>query len=984
MKRVWTELTKSVFAVLMAILGVCTASAQTAPTLALRGTVTDPSGANVPGALVQVLGTGREQRAKTDESGQYVFRTLAAGKYRVRVIAKGFTLSERPAVDIAPGTVLDVQLTIQAESQVVNVESEANTVSVDPESNGGALVLKEKELAALSDDPDELSEELQAMAGPAAGPNGGQIYIDGFTGGAMPPKSSIREVRINSNPYSTEYDRPGFGRIEILTKPGSDFLRGQAFFQYNKEALNSRSPLLAQAKRPPYKQMFYGFNISGPIKKQKASFGLDFEHRTIDENAFILAQDLDSNLNQVTVNQGILTPQSRTNITPRIDYTINGSNTLVFRYQNEHTNEDKTGIGDFNLISRAYSQKDSENTVQLTETAVLSPKAINETRFQYRRTESSRAGASAAIAINVQGAFSGGGQPLGGSGNIDNRWEATNMTTYTQGAHTLKMGVRLRQSFNDDTSVNNFTGTYSFFANNGLSALEVYRRTLLYQSVGMPPAQIRLMGGGASQFSLSAGTPLASVSQLDAGLFVNDDWRVRPNLTVSYGLRYETQTNIGDYKDLTPRMGIAWGIDGGAKKQAKTVLRAGFGSFFDRVGDTVTLNADRFNGTTQSSYLLTANPLHPDPSVNAILDLFPAIPALGVLASGQQAQTLQPFFKSLQVPRTYQASIGVERQINKYARITAQYVSSRGVHLLRTRNVNTPINGTYPYGDPDLRVLTESDGLSRTNQLIVSPNINYKKVFVFGFYSLGYGKSDAEGIPADPYNLRQEWGPSSSGDIRHRFLVGSSVPLPLKFSVSPFFFASSGAPYNITTGQLDASGFAAGRPALVAGVSQPNCKTGSLLFERGFGCFDTKPAAGMQIIGRNSARGPSSVNLSLRLSRTWGFGKKGESGPASQNGPPPGMGGVRGGGFGGDRRGGGGMPGGGPPAGMFGPNSSNKYNLMLTISARNVLNHPNFAAPSGDLSSPFFGEYRSLAGFGPFASNATYNRKVDIQLRFTF
>ena len=103
--------------------------------------------------------------------------------------------------------------------------------STDPTSNGTALVLGEKELAALSDDPDELSDELQAMAGPGGGPNGGQIYVDGFTGGNMPPKSSIREVRINSNPYSTEYDRPGFGRIEIFTKPGSDKIRGQLFFQ---------------------------------------------------------------------------------------------------------------------------------------------------------------------------------------------------------------------------------------------------------------------------------------------------------------------------------------------------------------------------------------------------------------------------------------------------------------------------------------------------------------------------------------------------------------------------------------------------------------------------------------------------------------------------------------------------------------------------------------------------------------------------------
>src|ERR1019366_3284703 len=194
-------------------------------------------------------------------------------------------------------------------SSLLNVEDEANKVNADPGSNGGALILREKELATLSDDPDELSQQLQAMAGPGGGPNGGQIYIDGFTGGNLPSKASIREIRINSNPFSPEYDRPGFGRIEIFTKPGTDAIHGQAFVQYNKEALNSRSPLLAQSQRPPYKQDFFGFNLGGPLKKQKASFAFDAQRRNTTENAFILATDLDSNLNRQTINQAILTPQ---------------------------------------------------------------------------------------------------------------------------------------------------------------------------------------------------------------------------------------------------------------------------------------------------------------------------------------------------------------------------------------------------------------------------------------------------------------------------------------------------------------------------------------------------------------------------------------------------------------------------------------------------------------------------------------------------
>ncbi|HEV2686930.1 MAG TPA: carboxypeptidase-like regulatory domain-containing protein, partial [Bryobacteraceae bacterium] len=391
--------------------------AQPGPAPSLRGVVTDPSGASVPGALIQLLGPAGEARTKADGQGRYSFATLRPGKYTVRVIAKGFSVDQKTDLDISAPLELNSQLVIQAESQVVNVEDEANSVSTDPTANGGALVLREKELAALSDDPDELMQELQAMAGPGAGPNGGQIYIDGFTGGNMPPKSSIREVRINSNPFSAEFDRPGFGRIEILTKPGSDKLHGQLFNSFNNENFNSRSPLLTQPGKTPYRQILYGFNLTGPIKKDKASFSFNLEGRNINENAFILATTLDSNLRPVPVNEAVVTPQTRINLSPRLDYTINSSNTLVVRYQYFTAGFDKQGIGGFSLDTRAYNRTSSESTVQITETAVLSPKAINETRFQFMHSDLANAGNNTIPVISVQDAFTGGGAQIGNSGN---------------------------------------------------------------------------------------------------------------------------------------------------------------------------------------------------------------------------------------------------------------------------------------------------------------------------------------------------------------------------------------------------------------------------------------------------------------------------------------------------------------------------------------------------------------------------------------
>ena len=971
------------------IVAVCL-MAQALPSL--HGVITDPSGASVPGAIVQVLGPGGEQRTKTDNLGKYAFASLPQGAYRVRVIGKGFSVTEKTDVNVSGATEFNAQLVIEAETQVVNVEDEANRVSTDPGSNGTSLVLREKELAALSDDPDELLSELQAMAGPGAGPNGGQIYIDGFTGGNMPPKSSIREVRINSNPFSAEYDRPGFGRIEILTKPGTDKIHVQVFGQFNKEIFNSRSPLLRQSTRPPYEQRFFGFNVGGPIKANKASYNFNLERRSIDENAFILATTLDSNLNLVNVNEAVVTPRVLTNFSPRIDYTINSNNTLVLRYHHFSNSFDKQGIGGFSLPSRAYNSTSSENTVQVTETAILSTKAVNETRFQYTRSALANSGDNTLPSISVQGAFSGGGAQIGNSANTRNGWEVTNLTTYTRGTQVLRWGGRLRQSFIDDTSVNNFGGSYIFFGGTGpmldasnqpipgtsidLTALERYRRTLLFQQMGLTGPAIRLAGGGASQFNLSAGVPALSVNQFDVGLFVNNDWRARPNLTVSYGLRYETQTNIHDFGDWAPRLGVAWGIGGTATKPAKTVLRAGGGIFYDRISDSLTLLSDRFNGITQQSYFI----LNPD--------FFPIIPSPASLASGQQPQQLQILYRDIRAPRTYQLSAGLDRQINKYIRFSAQYIDSRGVHLQRLRNINAPIAGLFPFGDRQLRELTESTGFSRIHQIVFSPNVNYKKLFLFGFYGISYGKDDNGGQPADPYNLRAEWGPSAFGDVRHRVVVGTNLPLLWKINISPFMMASSGSPYNITTGRdTNGDGAATERPALVSGIAASDCHTGNLVYATGFGCFNLAPTPGSATIGRNFARGPAIVSLNARIARTWAFGNKGETnaGPGGPGGnyqikagagPPPG---------GGERGGGGGGPMlimmGGPGGGA----ANKKYNITLSASASNVLNHANFANPVGDLSSPYFGQSLSLAGgFGPLGGASTYNRKIDFQLRFGF
>jgi hypothetical protein len=906
----------------MAVLGlfVCLAPAWPQPRSAsLQGTITDPSGAVVPGAVIQLRGPGREQRAKTGGTGQYSFPSLAAGTYRIRVTAKGFSIMQKKELVVGPASVFDVQMAIQGEAQVINVDDQLRRVSTDPASNGSAVVMREREIGVLSDDPDELALQLQILAGPAPGPNGGTVYIDGFTGGNLPPKSSIREVRINSNPFSPEYDHPGFARVEIFTKPGSEALRGQAFAQFAGRPLNSRNPLLAQSTRPPYSTQFYGFNLSGPLIRNRASFTVDAEGRRIHEDAAVLATTLDADGSPLKISQALPTPQSRYSISPRLDLTLNPRNTLVVRYQELRIGLDNLGVGDFNLASRAFRETQAEHTVQITETAVVSPHATNETRFQYLRSSTRDAANSAAPAIEVQGAFTGGGATTGNSSNVTNNGEVTNTSTHIRAKHTLKWGGRVRESRLTDASVNNFAGTFTFYT------LDQYRQ------------------GAPSQFSLNAGTPTARVQQTDAGLFVNDDWRLRANLTLSYGLRYEAQTNMRGHADFAPRIGIARSI-------GKTVLRAGAGVFYDRLPLAATLNNLRYNGITQQSFLI----LNPT--------FFPMVPPAAALEALQQPQQLRPVFAGIQSPRLYQASVAMERQFNQASRVSLTWTGTRGVHLLNTRNINAPANGVYPTGGREIRLLTESVGLSSLNQLVATASVNRKKLFLFGYYALSYGMDNNEGLPADPHNVRAEWGPSTYGDIRHRAVLGGAIPLLWKASVTPFLAANSGTPYNITTGfDPDLTGYPTARPSLIPGAV---CTGAGLVYAPQFGCFNLNPPAGTAVIGRNYGRGPANVTLALRASRTWAFGREGQSGATDSGSTHSGM-----------------------PAPAPTSGATRKYNLTLSASSLNALNRANYGPPNGDLSSGYFGQYRSLGGMVVMmhgGAPSAYNRKIDLQLRFTF
>jgi hypothetical protein len=976
----------------------------------LKGQVSDEFGGVIVGAtVVAVNSSGVEKTVTTNGEGNFVINGLAPGKYTIKMTAVGFANYENADVELVAGRSeqLNVTLKVTIEQQKVTVAVDSAGVSTEPENNLGATVIKGTDLESLPDDPDDLVAALQALAGPAVGPNGGQIYIDGFTGGAMPPLSSIREIRINANPFSAEYDRPGFGRIEILTKPGTDRFRGQASFGFNNQALNARNPFAPT--RAPYLSRQYGGNLSGPISKKKASFFVDFEKRDINDDAVINGSTLDANLNIVPFSDTVPTPNRRTEFSPRIDYQINSNNTLVARYEYTH-NTSVTGVGGFSLASRKYNTANTEQNVRLTETAILNKTTVNETRFQFIHQTTGDDANNTIPTIQVADAFTGGGSQIGLASNHQNRWELTNITSRVMGMHTLRFGARLRGVHITNTSPNNFGGTWTFASGRtgtGLTSIQAYQITLRGLQNGLTPAQIQAQGGGATQFSISAGNSLAAVSQFDFGGFVQDDWKFRPNLTLSAGLRYENQDNIKSNFNFAPRFGFAWAPGASSpQKPSKTVVRGGFGVFYDRVGENLTLSASRFNGANEQQFIVT-NP--------AVLDSFPNVPSIATLTAFATPITIDRLATDLRTPYTMQGAISLERQLPHNFKVSATYSHARSLHLLRTRAINAPLPGTFnplapnsgvrPFGSANNIFQYESTGRFDQNLLTFNVvNSFSRRGSVTVNYSFAKAKSDTDGtgsFPADSYDLSGEYG-RASNDVRHRLSVVGSYRGPWGLSFNPFVIVNSGQPFNITIGRdLNGDTLFIERPAFANDLTKPG-----VVITR-FGAFDPNPTAGEIIIPRNYGEGPGSLSANLRVSKTIGFGGERRSTAAQSSqrnggdragrgggaggaggggrggfGFPGGAGGARGGGGGGGARGG---------AGGGGSDTGKRYNLTFSMNFQNILNHVNLGRPTGNLSSPFFGISTgtggNFAGFGGGRGGGgtpPYNRLIDAQIRFTF
>ncbi|HET9528525.1 MAG TPA: TonB-dependent receptor, partial [Pyrinomonadaceae bacterium] len=798
-----------------------------------------------------------------------------------------------------------------------------------------------------------------------------------------------------------ENNNIGFGQIEIFTKPGADKLRASSFFNFSDESLNSRNPFAP--RRAPFQVRYFGGSVSGPITRGKSSFFLDVQRRVTDDNAIINAQVLNSNLIPTPFNLALLVPNRFFSFSPRFDYQLNQANTLVVRYSYSNTKADNVGASDFSLPERAFSRSNTTQTFQVTETAILSPALMNETRFQYIRTRGEQNGNNVIPTIVVQDAFIAGGSQVGLAHNNEDRWEVQNYSTWTRNRHILRFGARVRGVNITDFSPQNFGGTFTFSGGNApqldesnqivldannqpimvpITSLERYRRTLLFQ--GNP--DMRLLGGGVTQFSIAGGNPEASVTQRDLGLFVQDEWRIRPNLTLTTGLRYERQTNISSNYNFAPRLFFAWAPGGtsvgsgpGAPSSSspKMVIRGGMGIFYDRFGERATLLANRFDGENQLDFRVF-DPAILDGSTFS-LNGVTNVPTADSLAAFAAPQITRRIAGDFQAPTFVMTAVNFERQLPSKFTFFAVFFNYRGKHLLRVRNLNAPLPGTYDPNDPDSSVRPfgnigdifyyESSAKFNDYRFFGGLRRQMSKGFsLFANFGTGKGKTDTDCIfgsiascfPADSYDVSSEYSrvafiPGAN------FFVGGSMVLPkLKINLNPFIVYSSGRPFNIVTGRdTNGDGLFTERPAFATAQTDPaNLKRTS------FGDFDLAPAPGQQLIPRNYGMGPSFFSVNLGINRSFAFGNI-PAAPAPAGAAKP-------------------LNNAAP---ANGPNPEKRYTLTLSVNIQNLLNHTNLANPIGNLSSPRFGESFSTSGsfgFGPSGSAAAGNRRIQVQVRLGF
>lgn len=963
------RLNRLLFLVLLFALVPFRLPAQVSATGALRGEVTDPSGAVIPGAQISLRLGAQSFATKSGRDGAYSFRRLVPGAYTVSVTAHNFAPLTVPDVAIAAGQTreLKLPLAIAVEQQEVTVNGQNQGVSINPDQNASAMVIRGKDLDALSDDPDELQNELQALAGPAAGPNGGQIYIDGFTGGQLPPKSAILEIRVNQNPFSAEYDRIGYGRIEIITKPGSEKLHGSVSGFGSDSVLNTADPLLPS--KPSYDMYANWAQVSGPLTKNSSYF-LNFFR--IYRSAQNVVDAVNPQNTSVNLQEAFPDTWDRINGSARVDFQLGKKNTVTVRDFYWRSAQTGINVGTLSLPSQAGDSTDQENTIQVGDTILVNEALVNEVHAEWRRMRNSQSADDPSPAVTVQGSFTGGGNSSGIVQDHQDDFEFQDKSTATVGKHTLRFGADMRIYRDANYSTSGENGTYMF------TSLAQYQQ-------GQPDLY------SATVIS----NPLVRATVFDGSLYFQDDWKLNPNFVLGLGLRYEGQNWVSDHDDWVPRIAFAWSPHRTGTAPAKTVVRGGYGWFYNRF--TVPNSFGSFAGTPYVIQVLHDNQLNQRSytvySPNAAFPEYPfptnypstqpsTIPAKDLASAPAATPTYHTIDPHFHAALDMQMGVGVDRQLTKNITGNITYLYTQGVHQYLSNNVTAPVfdPATYTYTvtggvQAPYNYQFQSGGVYKQSQIITTVSTHIKRLTANLNYTYNTAKSDTQGVTSfvsDSQDPGLDYGRATTFGIRHQVSLIGSYSAPYAVTVAAAVFAQSGTPYNLTIGS-DLTG----NNQFNARPTYGTCGATNVVTTQ-YGCLDTDPAAAAaagrdeRMMPFGAGIGPANSMVIMRASKVIGIGPRLKTATENDNSTIHSSNSVQGRGLSG-----------GGAAIHLDAEAPRRYSLTVAGVAVNVFNQVNLAPPNGVLGSRLFNQTQSLAT-GDFGNPFPANRAIFLQSTFSF
>ena len=837
----------------------------------LRLVVVDQTGAGIPAATVTVKpATGEPVVFVADDHGVASSPNLVPGVVTVQVEFPGFVPFASP-LTLKRGAMNE---TVTLEIEGFKAEVEVTQASAPEGSKStSTTALSQEEIDALPDDPEELADALSALAGPG----GATFFMNGFSGGRLPNRDQIRSIRIRQNNYAADNHDAGRSQIDIVTRPNANW-GGNGSVTLGGDAFNARQP--QQSIETPSQERNVQFGLRGPIVAGKTSFSFTGSGNTRFNSNPIIA----INETGTRINDAVRSTNDQAGFQFGLEHSLNQNNGLIFNLQRSTTEGLNQGVGGFNLPERASTRESDSTQFRARLQSVVGTKYLNEARLQVTTTGNEATSLSRASTIVVQDAFTRGGAGIE-SNSSTRRLELADNFDFTVGKHQMRVGALVEGAFYSNFDERNAAGTWTY-------------RTIEDFAAGRP-----------AQFSQRLGTVDTEFTQYQAGFYWSDEFRLHRDVTIGIGVRNELQSRIDDKLNLMPRAGFTWAPFG----SQTSAIRGGYGIFYDWYDSSLYDQTLRVDGTTVRDIRISCIEAN---EYCANIGHLEDLAGLTMTPSGRiQASP------DLQMPRVHQASISYDRQLTPNVMLQTSYQKLRGSNLMRSRNINAPVDGVRP--NPAFGDITqfESTGESSSDRLTVGTRFrfamkNQQMAMLNVNYTFGQERNHADSataLPSDSLNPDADWGPSRQ-DIRHRLQVQAQAPILFGVRGNVNLNVSSGVPYNMTTGRDDNDD----------------------------GVFNDRPAG----VGRNSLRGDTTWGLNLNLSRR--FSLSGVT-PVAQGGQRFGGPGGRGG------------------------NGAGK-SMELFVQAQNVLNHVTHTGYTGNLLSPYFG----------LATSVGQPRDVNVGLRFNF